>query len=403
MGAEGAGMSKRGIGGEVDWIVAIGLFLVFMGVVLTLFRPGIQPVFDHTALQTIVEENFLNDTGWTMYKQPIFLESMRFSTPVGGCSETRCLSKGVIALNGVRNIAGAPQPSGFPLFKSTFFDGKDASEIPPFVKIFFVTEGTKGFGITGAVVGVGKRCEASEDCESGFSCKRVDESKVCAPDEGKSIQTDEEAQQGQSDASSVLSGINHDEYANAVTNLADDKRESLGEVYIQYGVSSEKELLLNTKIGEEPKRYILVYANEQMNYDGAALSNQRPIMRACMITDFDKDTADKSVYQGSDCQARYSLGVRETAQGISLKKTALLGTDEACGEKSAYECVKAKWGFPGAKDFRIDMFTQLQEPLLTVNDFPVPTEAVVRVRQVNTFVLTEEGLKVPVTVSIKVW
>jgi len=69
-------MDKKGLGTAVDWIVAVGIFLVYFGLVFVFFKPGVQDVFDSDTLLTLVEDNFMNETEWTMTKTPIFIEKV---------------------------------------------------------------------------------------------------------------------------------------------------------------------------------------------------------------------------------------------------------------------------------------------------------------------------------------
>ena len=47
-------MDKKGLGTAVDWIVAVGIFLVYFGLVFVFFKPGVQDVFDSDTLLTLV-------------------------------------------------------------------------------------------------------------------------------------------------------------------------------------------------------------------------------------------------------------------------------------------------------------------------------------------------------------
>ena len=76
--------NKKGIATAVDWIIAVGIFLVYFGLVFVFFKPGVSDVFDEDTLLGIVEEGFMNDVTWNMTKTPIFLEqTQEGSTPLG--------------------------------------------------------------------------------------------------------------------------------------------------------------------------------------------------------------------------------------------------------------------------------------------------------------------------------
>lgn len=94
-------INKKG-DGHVDWIISIGIFLVYLLGMFVLIKPGVMPVYDYDTLLDIVEEHFkedvkvvkdgdiLTDFGglyWTLYKTPLFVESV----PSVAAKEERCI------------------------------------------------------------------------------------------------------------------------------------------------------------------------------------------------------------------------------------------------------------------------------------------------------------------------
>ena len=65
--------NKRGIGQEIDWIIALGLFLITLVFMFILFRPGLTPVYDSDTLLDIVQDGFMNDINKRVNIVPIFL------------------------------------------------------------------------------------------------------------------------------------------------------------------------------------------------------------------------------------------------------------------------------------------------------------------------------------------
>ncbi|GEM_PF-5908063 len=497
-------IGKKGIGGDIDWIIAMGIFLIFMGMVFTLFKPGIRPSFDYKSLHQIVEENFLNDTKWEIYKQPIFIEDTNLEPPYSeGTSpnEKRCSKTSVctspnkfgskpFVLDGSTYKANEDPPvstdNNFPLFTS-FFPGKNATEVKQRTRVYYITEGEKGGGVTtNAVLNVNfhditgmaaaggnnqapnndkdNECTRDQDCGRGklcFSDKCVDppkkavgescsngeecasnicesslcvpksrfkrghictvpaeciqgltcdsqQKKCCAQNTGDPQRCNREGgkRDGGNQRSQSSQGNNN---PGGITNA---NRENLGENEIDYKIygddSTKKVGLMGVSFADgEQKRYTLVYSSEIINPGNVGSAEQQPssVFKACIVSDY--DTAKK--VKGPDCQARYSVGVREAVHGISLKKYEAIvpgnvGATPCAGRE--YECLKEKWGYPLVKDFRIDMFNTDLGISFTVPKTAMNTDrtkATVRVRQFNDFILTEEGLKVPVTVSIKVW
>ena len=101
------------------------------------------------------------------------------------------------------------------------------------------------------------------------------------------------------------------------------------------------------------------------------------------------------------------MGIKEKLRGLSTYKFTKLNTI-SCGDNpndlKGYDCIKEKWGFPNSKEFKIDIYTINQENSIHFpDDKLLPVNANVFARQFNTFVLTDDGKREPVLVSIKVW
>ena len=111
----------------------------------------------------------------------------------------------------------------------------------------------------------------------------------------------------------------------------------------------------------------------------------------------------------TNCHAKYEIGVKEKMNGVSLFKLSEL-KNVNCGPPSnlrGYDCVKELWGYPSSRDFRIDVSTPLGASTTIQATFPqslpLPQGINVFARQFNSFVLTDEGERIPVQVSIKIW
>jgi len=71
-------MDKRGIAEHVDWIVALGIFFVYLTIILTFFKPGVNPMVNPDTLLNIVEDNLRQDVFWTVSKTPLFIYSVQY-------------------------------------------------------------------------------------------------------------------------------------------------------------------------------------------------------------------------------------------------------------------------------------------------------------------------------------
>jgi len=68
--------NKKGIAEGVDWVIAIGLFMVYLGLVFVFFKPGVNEVHNFQDLSEMVEEK-IGDSSWSMVKIPIFTEPIK--------------------------------------------------------------------------------------------------------------------------------------------------------------------------------------------------------------------------------------------------------------------------------------------------------------------------------------
>src|SRR3989344_5857525 len=71
-------MEKRGIAGQIDWIIGIGMFLLAIGFIFVLFRPGVTPVNSAEILLDVVDKNFMEESTWEVNKVPMFIEPVPY-------------------------------------------------------------------------------------------------------------------------------------------------------------------------------------------------------------------------------------------------------------------------------------------------------------------------------------
>jgi len=169
--------NKKGIGAEVDWVIAIGVFLIYLALTLVFFKPGIKPVYNSDTLLEIVDENFRNSAYWTITTQPMFVEPINFQKtcgsgtsaqtindaslkyvpkPLGGGEDT-CKYPNTGTGNSVQvefrgKLTNGAVTSGFPIFTGTNPYKKEN------LKLFFVA----GNIAQENIVGSGSRAETSE-------------------------------------------------------------------------------------------------------------------------------------------------------------------------------------------------------------------------------------------------
>lgn len=68
-------MNKKG--GHVDWVISMGIFIVYVLALFILLRPGIKPVYRPTDLLNNLQANFENDIMWTVKTIPLFVRTCK--------------------------------------------------------------------------------------------------------------------------------------------------------------------------------------------------------------------------------------------------------------------------------------------------------------------------------------
>lgn len=71
-------MNKKGT--HVDWVISMGIFLVYVFALFILLRPGIKPVHRPITLLNILEENFEKEVMWAVKMVPLFIRTCPAST-----------------------------------------------------------------------------------------------------------------------------------------------------------------------------------------------------------------------------------------------------------------------------------------------------------------------------------
>ncbi len=66
-------MKKRG-SSQIDWIISLSLFLLYVGWFFVFIRPSINLGTSKDALVTIITNNFEDDSSWQLKKYPLFVE-----------------------------------------------------------------------------------------------------------------------------------------------------------------------------------------------------------------------------------------------------------------------------------------------------------------------------------------
>ncbi len=502
--------TKKGIAEGVDWIIALGLFLLAVGFILVLFKPGIHPVFESQNLLNVVQDGIEKKLSWEVIQQPVFVEPVRFEV----CLDSSCSSfdiktsndfdGSVISFAGVCHYPNPPSLSGekitcdtcdatitpgcdqkskFEIFDINYEASELILDIEKKILMFYSAvsdtssdTATELGSLTGTTeLPIGASCGSASDCLSNYcsSSSSSSSSSTCAlaPD-SISCTSDDLCQNGFCDSANKCATPPSTRHKKRIGEDKDSKK-NFGPHYGRGNDKTHKEerklkFLLADSLSPEvavrnpvlkikdsfdsdyPKRkYLMIYATKELDPDYIPPSytldtieltpGVKTPLRACIITDYECSSTsspipdscplikyDSTVLPGSSsilrnhCELQYTLGVPEKIDGLYLTDLLSLGIWEdkepKCSNplgtftEKGYDCFKKSIGFPESRDFHIHIFSPdldvasgAESIDIAFPQIPPPLEADIRTRQFNTFILNEDGIKVPVVVSLAVW
>ena len=337
-------MKKRGLGTAVDWMIASGIFLLYIALTFAFFRPGVQDVFDDQTLLDITETMFITETTWEITKTPIFV------TPVEAKSQSDPLITLPPPLSGVIHIIDLPPELSTSYTKS---------------ELFLVDDD------------VNTEEELNDNTQK----------------EAKNIIKNLQIKKQQME---ILSGKPKE---NAVYFHVS------GSDYIVLHENIQQETFAYTLFTSEETINEIDSNNPDKQ---TAFDTKLPTFvdddrfDACPITEDNfEDIMSDTLIGKKKCRIAYELGGQEILRGIRLHEIDSL----TLGAKN-YKQLKIDYNFPELKEFKIHVYdpAHMQQP---IKEFPtnmiIPSNANVFSRQRNTFVLDTEGNLIPVIVNILIW
>jgi len=164
-------------------------------------------------------------------------------------------------------------------------------------------------------------------------------------------------------------------------------------------------------------KYLIVMSGKDINFNIEDLTSGNPSpteMNACIPYGSLNPSSYAPAVIGP-CQAMYEIGATETVKGIDLASFLSLNLTSASGCTIGYDCIKEKWKFPASKEFIINITSlsiansnpnaQLKQFSYTFpsNSAGPPKNINVFVRQFNDYILTDDGIKIPVNIRITIW
>ena len=400
-------MLKRGIGGHVDWIIAMGLFLVFITSLFVFFKPGITPLYQPEILLNIVEKNFINETELRITKIPIFVQSISYTEINPGGPATQRLTgdeninlKGILKLRDDNYYVDNTIPEFY-----NFLNGYSAFNIEIFFNNIEEESGNprnrasdERDSFECSDVGNERRCDSSEEADvlcADVTCEENTEcfSGVCIP-EGAMDRINRN-RQSRDDAAEIQRNV---QTQNPDFRL-EENQDRENSVKFDF---SENNLIMPVLFPDDAgkkSKYLIIASSEPLNLYPQSLNAEEP-KTGCIVSATLDYESSKNIDQ---CHAKYDFGGIEEIKGFSLANG--IDLNQALDEcEEVYECTKERWGYPTNKEFRIRV---LKEGVVIYN-FPeggaiAPLSENIFVREFKTTMINDDGITTPITININVW
>lgn len=407
--------NKRGIGGEIDWILGMGLFLITLVFIFILFKPGVTPVYDSETLLTILQDGFQKDIFWNITTTPVFVY------PV---NNTIVLPDEVIVnfKNKKTNLScvsadGTCTPVEFTALNASF----PTNIFKENIEVYYLLRSATDASLTTS--GYTQTTTTAEDPTTFCDAVRTARS---------------------SSGSGTGGHTESDQLCPALTPTATNpnqqeretrRREARDRIGTQRGQDSyrtptnhllftydspTKILTLPVKIVKLPlagitpltpnkTKYLVAVSSKPLNFNTADLVTAgTSIKDACFTPD---SIGWPSQFAGEICPLVYEQGVTETFKGIDLFKFFNLELTQSAVSTctSGYDCVKQQWGLPLTKEFTLELTSIPYDPtsgfryVFPNGSASPPKNVNVFVREFNEFILTDDAKLVPVKVRLKIW
>ncbi len=341
-------LDKRGIGHEIDWIISAGLFILSITFIFILFKPGVTPVYDSQTLLDIAQDGFNKDVVYSITKTPLFLTPT--APPIFG---------GNIYLDN-KPYGGTATDDNYFTKINNLIDSVQSNR--DFIKIFYISK------------------DLPPDLE----------------------QKDNPPHGHEEDAKNKL-----DQYKQGKENQPNSEVER--ESQLEYTIFGKSFIIkfenLNSNLNSDAtkKKYLILTANKKINFQPD--NHLTPYNTGCYAV----DEVDPPLGSDLTCKEVYELGADEKLTGIHLASFYYLNDVIEDNCEKGYECVKKLWGFPQSKEFeiKIDSIPESSEEAIDFGRFPEdsikPSNVNIFVRSYNDYILTYDGTKIPVKVTISTW
>ncbi len=447
--------NKRGVASGIDWVLGVGIFILSITFIFILFKPGVAPVHNQETLLNIVQKGFEKDVSWDITEVPIFISPLYeelhgdtriiflstddgFDTSPDGSSSRQANSYGD-QLRDIINEAAYPN-------MKLFYVLRDIDPGNPITRVEYTRdnlpreeEGDEDETLySEEAEAICRQADARGDDEDGGDLRGRDREvleELCEETSGgrdgnrRARSTDVgEARILYIQYEAAVSGdtpysrIERDNELNFFINQ-NPIPEELGQG--EDVVVPPEQIIMPAYLDSRKTKYVLTVASEPINFALPDITGwSMPPLKACYAygREFPDPFTVSAPAWGSpelapdDCYAVYELGARKTIGGVHLPSLLALETFESDNCDPGYECIKEKWDFPGLREFMIEIETipeassgercdpeqQLCYKFPTNKPGP-PANINSFVRQFNSFLLTDDGVKIPIIVRLTVW
>lgn len=445
--------NKRGVAEGIDWILGVGIFILSITLIFILFKPGVMPIHDKETLLNIVQDGIEDEALWSITEVPIFISPLYDG--LYEHTEIIFLSSDGYDLNPdddidapdnnygeqLYTILGDAGHSNMKLFYITRLIEDRVESFPPFREehrrgeyTFDEEESDDEESYTSEV---GDFCDAAR--ERGEADRERDAGGLCEEGEdGEGRPREEHVIRARSE---YVLYVNPPDGSRRSENepYSDIERENELNFFINDAeilddegriVAEAGDFLMPAYLDNRKTKYVLTVASKPINFavPGPLVGSDRIPIKVCYAFGGDLSNPFDGIPlpAGIDsigqlppdtCFALYELGAKKNITGMHLPSLfALENFDEGSNCETGYGCIKQKWKFPELREFMIEIETIPESsagercddtqqlcykfpekkpgPSLNVNTF---------VRQFNSFLITDDGVKIPIIVRITIW
>ncbi len=451
--------NKRGVAEGIDWILGLGIFILSITFIFILFKPGVKPLHDQETLLNIVQDGIEDEALWSITEVPIFISRL-YDEPEGETVIFLDLDDG---FNTTLREDGDGPTNNYGDQLDGILRDIGYSEM----KLFYITRLIEGEEEDFSVFreGYTRREHIFDDEElddeeresRGSGAYTAEAVEFCARDEEElrerdqqifeELCEDEEDGRGRSRAGDERAARDrYVLYVNREREMEDEpysdiERENELNFFIndvpipeipddEIGTIVETgDFIMPAYLDSTKTKYVLTVASKPINFEVPANFASGIPIKACyahsgefqnsLEIPFPAGVDSTSDLPPDECVILYELGAKKNITGMHLPSLLALENFEDfedSGCEKGYGCIKKEWDFPELREFMIEIETipessageRCDDTQQLCYKFPEnkpgpPLNINIFVRQFNSFLITDDGVKIPIIVRITIW